>query len=120
MIQALQVLRIHLLELEKVQELCKDFCGRYIICLKNKMQSENILRNENGSYDSDEEIGYTNSNNKHSEMPVSRSSLRHYGDRTMTTKPFASHQNTGITAGKLSAMQVSVPEEVLLQFHLNK
>ena len=30
----MQVLRIHLLELEKVQELCKDFCNRYITCLK--------------------------------------------------------------------------------------
>jgi len=45
MIGAIQVLRIHLLELEKVQELCKDFCNRYITCLKGKMQSENLLRN---------------------------------------------------------------------------
>jgi hypothetical protein len=44
MIGAIQVLRIHLLELEKVQELCKDFCNRYITCLKGKMQSENLLR----------------------------------------------------------------------------
>ena len=44
MIRAIQVLRIHLLELEKVQELCKDFCNRYITCLKGKMQSENLLR----------------------------------------------------------------------------
>ena len=34
MIISIQVLRIHLLELEKVQELCKDFCNRYITCLK--------------------------------------------------------------------------------------
>lgn len=44
MIKALQVLRIHILELEKVQELCKDFCNRYIACLRGKMQSENLLR----------------------------------------------------------------------------
>lgn len=44
MIKAIQVLRIHLLELEKVQELCKDFCTRYITCLKGKMQSENLLK----------------------------------------------------------------------------
>ncbi|UYV71489.1 PKNOX2 [Cordylochernes scorpioides] len=44
MVKAIQVLRIHLLELEKVQELCKDFCQRYIACLKSKMQSENLLR----------------------------------------------------------------------------
>ena len=46
MIKAIQVLRIHLLELEKVQELCKDFCNRYITCLKAKMQSENLLRSD--------------------------------------------------------------------------
>ena len=74
MIISIQVLRIHLLELEKVQELCKDFCNRYITCLKvggvdtvcrvcvclhvscpqGKMQSENLLRSECGGYDSDE------------------------------------------------------------------
>ncbi|VVD04751.1 unnamed protein product [Leptidea sinapis] len=32
--------------LEKVQELCRDFCGRYIACLKTKMQSENLLRTD--------------------------------------------------------------------------
>ena len=106
-------------ELEKVQELCKDFCCRYIICIKKKMQSENVLRNENCSYDSDEEIGYTNSNNKQSEVPVSRSSLRNYGDRTMTTKQFEYHQNTGITAGKFSVLQSAVAEYELVQFSLD-
>ncbi|KAL7298242.1 hypothetical protein TKK_0009228 [Trichogramma kaykai] len=48
MIEAILVLRIHLLELEKVQELCKDFCNRYISCLKSKMQSENLLRSDYG------------------------------------------------------------------------
>lgn len=46
MIKAIQVLRIHLLELEKVNELCKDFCQRYTNCLKGKLQSENLLRTE--------------------------------------------------------------------------
>jgi len=54
MIRAIQVLRIHLLELEKVQELCKDFCNRYITCLKGKMQSENLLRSDYSGYDSDD------------------------------------------------------------------
>ena len=44
MTKAVQVLRIHLMELEKVNELCQDFCSRYIHCLKGKMQSENLLR----------------------------------------------------------------------------
>lgn len=46
MVKAIQVLRIHLLELEKVNELCKDFCQRYTNCLKGKLQSENLLRTE--------------------------------------------------------------------------
>ena len=37
MVKAIQVLRIHLLELEKVSELCKDFCNRYTSCLKGKL-----------------------------------------------------------------------------------
>jgi hypothetical protein len=37
MIQAIEVLRLHLLELEKVHELCDDFCNKYINCLKGKM-----------------------------------------------------------------------------------
>lgn len=52
MMKAIQVLRIHLLELEKVNELCKDFCQRYIACLKGKMQSENLLRSPMSAYSS--------------------------------------------------------------------
>lgn len=72
MIKALQVLRIHLLELEKVQELCRDFCTRYIACLRGKMQSENLLRsdyalehnnnlsNSNSPINSPEQVKYLN------------------------------------------------------------
>ncbi|GLG92950.1 Homeobox protein homothorax, partial [Gryllus bimaculatus] len=62
MIKAIQVLRIHLLELEKVQELCKDFCNRYITCLKGKMQSENLLRSDYATY----ETNNNSSSNSHS------------------------------------------------------
>ena len=44
MLKTLQVLAIHLLELGKVHELCKDFCTRYISCLKGKLNSENIMK----------------------------------------------------------------------------
>lgn len=56
--EAIINLRIHLMELEKVQELCDNFCQRYIDCLRSKMQSENLLRSDNyqgsgsGGYDS--------------------------------------------------------------------
>ncbi len=52
MLKALQVLRIHLLEMEKVNELCKDFCSRYIACLKGKLNSENLMRTLNIHSDS--------------------------------------------------------------------
>ena len=48
LIKAIQVLRIHLLELEKVQDLCIDFCQRYITCLRTKLSSENLLRGASG------------------------------------------------------------------------
>lgn len=44
MIKAIQVLRIHLLEIEKVSELCKDFCTRYITCLKTTLHSSQLLQ----------------------------------------------------------------------------
>ena len=43
MLRAIQTLRIHLLELEKVNELCRDFCSRYIACLRAKMHNEQLL-----------------------------------------------------------------------------
>jgi len=43
MVRAIQVLRIHILEIEKVGELCKDFCQRYITSLKTKLSSEHLL-----------------------------------------------------------------------------
>uniref|UniRef100_A0A8D3BKE0 Meis homeobox 2b n=1 Tax=Scophthalmus maximus TaxID=52904 RepID=A0A8D3BKE0_SCOMX len=43
MIQAIQVLRFHLLELEKVHELCDNFCHRYISCLKGKMPIDLVI-----------------------------------------------------------------------------
>ena len=53
MLKTIQVLRIHLLELEKVTELCQDFCNRYISCLKGKLQSDTLLRVDNIFDDSD-------------------------------------------------------------------
>uniref|UniRef100_A0A8D8ZPA4 Homeobox protein PKNOX2 n=1 Tax=Cacopsylla melanoneura TaxID=428564 RepID=A0A8D8ZPA4_9HEMI len=77
MIKAIQVLRIHLLELEKVQELCKDFCNRYITCLKGKMQSENLLRSD---YSSGGFVEHNNNSSGHSSdsgSPISHSPHPH-------------------------------------------
>ncbi|MCI4389813.1 hypothetical protein PGIGA_G00103290 [Pangasianodon gigas] len=48
MIQAIQVLRFHLLELEKVHELCDNFCHRYISCLKGKMPIDLVIDDRDG------------------------------------------------------------------------
>ncbi|KAK1796255.1 hypothetical protein P4O66_009330, partial [Electrophorus voltai] len=48
MIQAIQVLRFHLLELEKVHELCDNFCHRYISCLKGKMPIDLVIEDREG------------------------------------------------------------------------
>lgn len=91
--RALQVLRIHMLELEKVHELCTDFCARYIACLKHKMQSENFLRNENGGYDSDEE------NSSYNQPPkTTSSSLSRHHNQAMARDQQVTihHQNAGM------------------------
>ncbi|XP_043850696.1 homeobox protein Meis3 isoform X2 [Dromiciops gliroides] len=54
MIQAIQVLRFHLLELEKVHDLCDNFCHRYITCLKGKMPIDLVI--EDRDRDGDESI----------------------------------------------------------------
>uniref|UniRef100_A0A8C3J5B3 Homeobox domain-containing protein n=1 Tax=Calidris pygmaea TaxID=425635 RepID=A0A8C3J5B3_9CHAR len=53
MIQAIQVLRFHLLELEKVHELCDNFCHRYISCLKGKMPIDLVIDDREGGSKSD-------------------------------------------------------------------
>uniref|UniRef100_T1DF70 PREP-1 n=1 Tax=Dendrocoelum lacteum TaxID=27895 RepID=T1DF70_9PLAT len=42
-VKAIQVLRIHLNELRKVNELCRDFCTRYISCLKTKIHQDSMF-----------------------------------------------------------------------------
>ncbi|ELK18605.1 Homeobox protein Meis3, partial [Pteropus alecto] len=48
MIQAIQVLRFHLLGLEKVHDLCDNFCHRYITCLKGKMPIDLVIEDRDG------------------------------------------------------------------------
>ncbi|GAA6106801.1 homeobox protein Meis3 [Tachysurus ichikawai] len=55
MIQAIQVLRFHLLELEKVHDLCDNFCHRYITCLKGKMPTDLVLEDRESGSKSDME-----------------------------------------------------------------
>ena len=106
--RALQVLRIHMLELEKVHELCTDFCARYIACLKHKMQCENVLRNENGGYDSDEENGYLNLKNQTREVQATtRPSQRHYNNMAMMAQQVKPHQTTAISSAKMTVLHMT-------------
>jgi len=60
MVQAIQVLRFHLLELEKVHELCDNFCHRYISCLKGKMPIDLVIDER----ETKSEMGDTNNNGR--------------------------------------------------------
>lgn len=48
MVQAILVLRYHLIELEKVNELCENFCQRYISTLKGKMPIDLVIDDRDG------------------------------------------------------------------------
>lgn len=60
-IDAMQVLRIHLLELDKVNDLCRDFCQRYIACLKVKLNANNIFTDDEEDDDDEDEYEETES-----------------------------------------------------------
>lgn len=62
MVQAIQVLRFHLLELEKVHELCDNFCHRYISCLKGKMPIDLVIDERDSTKPLPELGGATNGN----------------------------------------------------------
>uniref|UniRef100_A0A3Q3XF45 Homeobox domain-containing protein n=1 Tax=Mola mola TaxID=94237 RepID=A0A3Q3XF45_MOLML len=63
MIQAIQVLRFHLLELEKVHELCDNFCHRYISCLKGKMPIDLVIDDRDGNKSDSEDFIPSSGNN---------------------------------------------------------
>jgi len=54
MIMALQILRFHLIELRKVQELCDTFCHKYITTLKHKLQADQLPPVYENGEDSDD------------------------------------------------------------------
>lgn len=70
-IQAIQVLRFHLLEIEKVHELCDNFCSRYITCLRGKMPIDLVIEDRDsaastGSGNSPQPTHVTHTNNNNS------------------------------------------------------
>ncbi|XP_019330427.1 PREDICTED: homeobox protein Meis2 [Aptenodytes forsteri] len=81
MIQAIQVLRFHLLECFQVHELCDNFCHRYISCLKGKMPIDLVIDERDGSSKSDHEELSGSSTNLADHNP---SSWRDHDDATST------------------------------------
>ncbi|XP_045115719.1 homeobox protein Meis1-like isoform X21 [Portunus trituberculatus] len=71
MVQAIQVLRFHLLELEKVHELCDNFCHRYISCLKGKMPIDLVIDEREGPKP---DMGTGDSNNNAAAAAAGRAS----------------------------------------------
>ena len=54
MVKSILVLRLHLFEIEKVNELCRDFSERYIETIKVKFNSDNVFKSEDELNDSNE------------------------------------------------------------------
>ncbi|OQV17943.1 putative Homeobox protein PKNOX2 [Hypsibius exemplaris] len=67
MLQAVTVLRLHLFELEKVNELCHDFCDRYTACLRKNLHTDQILRAD--SFDLEESPPTPLNGNHHNHHP---------------------------------------------------
>uniref|UniRef100_A0A7N8YLR5 Meis homeobox 1 a n=1 Tax=Mastacembelus armatus TaxID=205130 RepID=A0A7N8YLR5_9TELE len=80
MIQAIQVLRFHLLELEKVHELCDNFCHRYISCLKGKMPIDLVIDDRDGNKSDNEDFIRSAGNN------VDQTSWSRDVDETVSTR----------------------------------
>ena len=72
------------------------------------MQSENVLRNENGGYDSDEENGYLNLKNQTREVQnTTRPSQRHYNNMAMMAQQVKPHQTTAISSAKMTVLHMT-------------
>ncbi|XP_045187479.1 homeobox protein Meis1-like [Mercenaria mercenaria] len=83
MIQAIQVLRFHLLELEKVHELCDNFCHRYISCLKGKMPIDLVIDEREGT-------GSTTSKSPENPDPTDLQDPRSPSSQNNNLPPFSS------------------------------
>ncbi|CAG0879931.1 unnamed protein product [Cyprideis torosa] len=95
MVQAIQVLRFHLLELEKVHELCDNFCHRYISCLKGKMPIDLVIDEREGAKDLPDSSTNNPSGHRSSADTTSLSHL----DSASTPDPVKEVRSPGSTAG---------------------
>jgi len=95
MVQAIQVLRFHLLELEKVHELCDNFCHRYISCLKGKMPIDLVIDEREGG-PKPEPLGPGDSNNNTGAVGRTSADTTHTdGTTTPDVRPPSSSMSYG-------------------------
>jgi len=100
LVQAIQVLRFHLLELEKVHELCDNFCHRYISCLKGKMPIDLVIDDREGEKG---DCGDTNNNSGNSSM-ADTSSHTNGGTPDRMNSTFNSLPNIKMEDGGLGSL----------------
>uniref|UniRef100_A0A3Q3NIV3 Homeobox protein Meis1-like n=1 Tax=Labrus bergylta TaxID=56723 RepID=A0A3Q3NIV3_9LABR len=91
MIQSIQVLRFHLLELEKVHELCDNFCHRYISCLKGKMPIDLVIDDRDGNKSDSEDFLRSSGNNMDQVNPDDAASIRSAGTPGPSSGGHTSH-----------------------------
>lgn len=95
MLKAIEVLRIHLLELEKVHQLCDNFCQRYINCLKGKLPIDLVV--EDGS--SRDTNSTSRNGNQHDGGPSSNNSSSNNNNNNNSS----SNQNNSSTTTTTSS-----------------
>ena len=118
MIQAIQNFRFHLLELEKVHELCDNFCERYITCLKGKMPNDlNVDSNaddddcssvKNSNFDPTDETDSGSDHRPSSHSPLNYTEMdSHYQNRPeSSTGPIHPHENKPISQKEPKVVKV--------------
>ncbi|KAI3382550.1 hypothetical protein SNEBB_007574 [Seison nebaliae] len=100
MIQMIQVLRCHLMEIEKVHELCENFCQRYITCLKGKMPLDLVIESE--SNDNKTKSSETNISSSSTYATTDDGNAYSEYDNTATSSPFPGNtiNDDGSSSGK--------------------
>lgn len=108
MVQAIQSLRFHLLELEKVHELCDDFCFRYIDRLKGKMPNELAV----------DEASESGTNTQLNQLQNTTNSASGGGSFQLSATDFITNQTNGISSLTNSSTNTSQQQQIQLPIQL--
>ncbi|ESO11995.1 hypothetical protein HELRODRAFT_63009, partial [Helobdella robusta] len=112
MIETLKVLKIHLIELEKVHDLCKDFCSRYIRCLKTSMHSSQLVPID---LDDDNEASIEIPNADSSLMSPLKSPLI----STNLISPISNLGQGQVVSGGTVYQMVQTPQGLAVEWHVS-